>query len=249
VSDPGNLTININYGGNLTQRIAASQIFVHPDFYTGRISSNGSIWNDDIALIRLSAPAADDVPVYSLFGSALTTIAGGQPRLNGSPVDVTLVAYGGYADGVSPSVQSPPNAAVKRVGANRLEALYAADIESDGMPPPAGVNEGFTFVFDAPGTAHHLDGEAGYSGGDSGSPVFVDDQGVWRIVGVAAFNAEGENSMSNAIQFGATGGGMLIAPYANWIREQMVPVPEPRTWALMLVGLGLVGAVCLRRMS
>lgn len=249
VNNPGSLTINVNYGGNLTQQITASQIFVHPDFRTGSTINNGGVWNDDIALIRLSQPATLGVPVYSLFDAALGTGPGGDPRLNGSPVNVTMVAYGGYADGVSPTVQSGPNAAVKRVGENRLESLYAADSETSGMPPPAGANEGFVFVFDAANAAHHLPGEAGYSGGDSGSPVFVNDNGVWRILGVAAFNGVPQSTANNnSIQFGAVGGGMLIAPYAGWIQAQMAaPVPEPQAYALMLAGLGLVGMACWRR--
>lgn len=247
VNNPGNLKININYGGNLTQQISASQIFVHPDYFTGRTIGHGTTWNDDIALVRLSTPAAAGVPVYSIFAGSLSETSGGAPRLNGSPVDVTLVAYGGYADGTSADVQTASNAAVKRVGANRLESLYDADAESPGTPPPANVNEGYTFVFDAPGAANHLPGEAGYAGGDSGSPIFIDDQGEWRIVGVAAFNGGTEATPDSPLRYGAMGGGMLIAPYAGWIQAQMVPVPEPQAYMSMLAGLGLIVVACLRR--
>lgn len=244
VGNPGNLKINVNYGGSLTQQIAASRIFVHPDFHTGSVIGNGGVWNDDIAVIRLAEPVAPGVPVYSLFPSTVGVAQNGAPVLNGLPIDVKLVAYGGYADGDSATVQTASNPAVKRVGNNRLDSLYAADTESAGTPPPAGLREGFVFDLD-----RGIAGEAGFAGGDSGSPVFVDDQGVWRILGVAAFNGTTQNSINNNIQFGAIGGGMLIAPYAGWIQAQMAtPVPEPRAYALMLVGLGLIGAAVRRRM-
>lgn len=243
VNNPGDLKINVNFGGDLTQQITASQIFVHPDFQTGRVIGNGGVWNDDIAVIRLSAPAAAGVTVYSLFDATLGLALNGLPLLNGAPVNVKMVAYGAYADGVSPAAQAGGNAAVKRVGENRLEALYGADAETPGATPPAGVAEGFLFDFDA-----GIAGEASYAGGDSGSPVFVFYQNQWRIIGVGAFNGTPPNVETNSIQFGAIGGGMLVSPYTGWIQAQMAaPVPEPQTHALMLAGLGLVAAAARYR--
>lgn len=240
-SDPGKLRININAGGNLTQQLVASHIFVHPDYTTGNLPNDNTFaWNDDIAVIRLAAPAAADVPVYSLFK--------GVPEVNGVTATITMVAYGGYSDGVSSTLQHGSNAAVKRVGHNRITNLYAADNEGAGAP--ANVAEGFVFIFNEPGTSDSIAGEAGYAGGDSGSPIFVNDNGVWRIAGVGAFNGSPGNVPGGAIQYGAVGGGMLTAPYAQWIQAQMTaPVPEPETYALLLAGLGLVALAARRRLK
>lgn len=240
-SDPGKLRINVNAGGNLTQQLVASHVFVHPDYSTGNLPSDGTFaWNDDIAVIRLAAPVAADVPVYSLFN--------GTPGLAGATTNFTMVAYGGYSDGVSTTLQQGANAAVKRTGQNRVTALFAADDEGNGAPP--NIAEGFVFVFNEPGSTGAVAGEAGYAGGDSGSPIFVDDNGVWRIAGIGAFNGNPGNVPGGAIQYGAIGGGMVVAPYAQWIQAQMTaPIPEPQTYALLLAGLGLVTLAARRRRS
>lgn len=238
-SDPGKLKININAGGNLTQQLAASHVFVHPDYATGNLPSDNTFaWNDDIAVIRLAEPAAADVPVYPLFN--------GVPGLNGVTTTITMVAYGGYSDGVSSTLQQGANAAVKRVGQNRITNLFPADDEGAGAP--ANVAEGFVFVFNEPNTTGAIANESGYAGGDSGSPIFVNLNGVWRIAGVGAFNGSPGNIPGGAIQYGAVGGGMLVAPYTQWIQAQMTsPVPEPQTYALLLAGLGLVALAARRR--
>lgn len=238
VGEPGKLTINVNTG-SVPQQFTASRVFVHPDYATGNLPTDSAFaWNDDIAVIRLAQPVGPDVPVYPLFG--------GTPGIAGAPVNFAMVAYGGHGDGISASLLQGANATVKRVGQNRVEAFFLADDEGGGAP--TGVREGFVFVFDAAGTPNHLPGEAGYAGGDSGSPIFVNVGGQWRIAGVGAFNGSPAGVPGTAIQFGAIGGGMLIAPYADWIQAQMAtPVPEPRTHALMLAGLGCVAAAALRR--
>lgn len=237
--DPGKLRININAGGDLTQQLAASHVFVHPDYRTGNLPTDATFaWNDDIAVIRLAEPAAAHVPAYPLFS--------GVPGRNGVAPQITLVAYGGYGDGVSATLLQGSNASIKRVGENRVEALFLADDEGGGAP--AGVYEGFVFRLDAPSPGGDMLAEAGYAGGDSGSPVFVNDAGTWRIAGVGAFNGNPANTPGGAIQFGAIGGGMLIAPYNDWIQTQLTaPVPEPKTYAMLLAGLGLIVAAARRR--
>jgi secreted trypsin-like serine protease len=239
--DPSKLKINVNAGGDLTQQLVASHVFVHPDYSTGNLPNDNTFaWNDDIAVIRLAEPVAANVPVYSLFN--------GTPGLGGVTTAFTMVAYGGFSDGVSTTLQQGSNTAVKRVGQNRVTGLFGADDEGGGAPP--NVAEGFVFIFNEPGTPGSIADEAGYAGGDSGSPIFTNDNGVWRIAGVGAFNGNPSNVPGGAIQYGAIGGGMLIAPYAQWIQAQMTsPVPEPDTYALLLAGLGLVTLAARRLRS
>jgi hypothetical protein len=192
------------------------------------------IWHDDLALIRLAAPVDASVPVYGLYGGAL---AG---RI------VTLVGYGGGGDGVN-GVTSGANAAVKRVGQNKVDGLLADD---DG----GSTQEIFLFDFDGADAASNVYGgaiaanltlgatlEAQFAGGDSGSPVFVNDNGVWKIAGIAAFNGSTTALPGSNVLFGAIGGGTVVASYTPWIETAMAPVPEPHAWLMLLAGIGLIG--------
>ena len=251
---PGNLTFNVNYGGNLTQQISAEAVYIHPSYTEGNTASTPEFaWNDDIAVVKLSAAVADGVPAYGLFAGDLATHR-----------DLTLVAYGGAGDGATGAVTSGSNPAVKRVGKNRVDDLLPDDEGS-------GVAEVFVFDFDGPDASTNVIGqavpanltlganvEAQYAGGDSGSPVFVNDNGIWKIAGIAAFNGgttlvcdkDAQGKLINCVntKFGAIGGGMVVAPHADWIQARMTsPVPEPHSWVSFLVGLGLIGGLMRQR--
>lgn len=248
---PGNLTFNLNYGGNLTQRISAEAVFIHPSYTIGNTASDSQFaWNDDIAVVKLSSPVAAGVPIYSLYQEQLALHS-----------DITLVGYGGAGDGSTGAVTSASNPSVKRVGKNRVDILLPDD-DVQGGP-----NEVLVFDFDGPTAATNLfkpdtatnltlgaSVEAQYAGGDSGGPIFVDDHGVWKIAGVGAFNGgtnlvcdkDATGALINCVKtkFGSIGGGMVIAPYANWIQSQMAtPVPESNTWTMFLAGTSLLAAV------
>jgi secreted trypsin-like serine protease len=241
-ANPGNVVVNLNYGGNLTSQISASRISIHPSYTTGNTPSDTTFaWNDDVAVIRLSQPIPIGVPTYPLFT--------GTPGLNGAPATITMVAYGGFGDGVAASLSAGANASVKRIGSNRVDQLFADDEGS-------GKAEIFVFDFDGPNATTNVLGgptlgagiEAGYASGDSGSPAFVYVNGAYRIAGIGAFNGDPATIPGNSIQFGAIGGGMVVAPYVEWINEQTaLPVPEPESYAMMLAGLAFVAYAVRRR--
>ena len=252
---PGNVSFSLNVGGNLTQTLGATAITLYPGF-TGTSPGSDGVWHDDLAIITLGTPVTGAVPTYGLYGGSL------------SNKTITLVGYGGGGDGVN-GVTSGANASVKRVGQNRVDRVL---VDDDG----GAASEVFMFDFDGPTKATNVFGssnkssnltlgasiEAQYAGGDSGSPVFIKDKGVWKIAGIGTFNGDTALSASN-VKFGSIGGGTIIAPYLSWIDSTLkaspaggagasllgasvTAVPEPQTWLMLLAGMGLVGIMVRR---
>lgn len=232
VGTPGNVSFSLNVGGDLTHTYSASAISVY-DGYTGTTPGVDGVWHDDLAIVRLSAPVAGGVPLYELYGGSL------EGRT------LTLVGYGRGGNGVDGDTLRA-SASVKRVGENRVDDLLRDD---DG----GSHDEIFVFDFDGPDASTNvygppspanlaLDAEAQFASGDSGSPVFVDDNGVWKVAGIATFNGGTVQSSGSAVKFGSIGGGTVAASYLPWIQATTAPVPEPHAWLTLLAGLGLVGA-------
>ena len=237
---PGNVSFTLNVGSAASQVIAAEAITVFSG-YQGTSPGSDGVWHDDLALIRLAAPVNSSVPIYDLYSGPL----GGQT--------LTLVGYGASGDGMGGGfVSANPN--VKRVGQNRVDGLL---VDDDGGTQ----DEVFIFDFDGPNTSSNVYGpatapnltlgagiEAQFAGGDSGSPVFVNDNGVWKIAGIAAFNGATTGLPGSNVSYGAVGGGTIVAPYVPFIEENLsAPIPEADTYLLLLTGLGLVGFIAARR--
>lgn len=238
VGTPGNVSFSLNVGGDLTHTLSATAISVFPG-YTGTKPGADGVWHDDLAIITLSAPVAGVAPIYELYGGSLNDRT------------LTLAGYGGGGDGVN-GVTRGADASVKRVGQNRVDQRLADD---DG----GSHDEIFVFDFDGPDASSNVFGpgspanmtlgasiEAQFAGGDSGGPVFVEDSGVWKIAGLATFNGSTALSSGSTVKFGSIGGGTVVASYLPWIQSTLAaPVPEPGTWLMLLVGIGLVGAAKL----
>ena len=202
------------------QTYAAESVAVYPGF-TGTRPGPYGVWHDDVALVRLAAAVDPSVPVYGLYGGSLAGHV------------VTLVGFGGGGDGTK-GVTVPASAALRRTGKNRIDILLPDD---DG----GAFHEVFAFDFDGPEASSNVFGppaehnrslgaqvEAHYAGGDSGSPIFVRDGGVWKIAGVAAFNGGTPKSSGSKVLFGAVGGGAIVAPYADWIETTAALRGGPR---------------------
>lgn len=237
-ASPGKVSFVLNSGAGSQQAYAAESITVFTGF-TGTEPGADGVWHDDLALIRLAAPVDASVPVYGLYGGPLASEI------------VTLVGYGGGGDGEN-GVTSGAKATVKRVGQNKVDKLLVDDDLGSAQ-------EVFVFDFDGPDALTNVFGEpikpnltlgetieAHYAGGDSGSPVFVKDKGVWKIAGIATFNGSTSLSSGSNVKFGSIGGGTVVAAYIPWIQSTMAaPIPEPSTWLMLLVGIGLVGTAKL----
>ncbi len=198
------LRFNLNYGSDLSHRIEAAAIVVHPDYKGFKPDARSGVVHDDVALVRLREALPFGVPFYPIRRVPV------RPR-----TVITLVGYGASGDGITGrSVASSP--AVKRVGRNVIDAAFRDNGGGDFA-------EAYPFDFDGPdASTNRLGGgslgndvEATVAGGDSGSPALVPGiQGRWQLVGVNTFVAP--RSADNQ-RFGGLGGGVLLYPYADWV--------------------------------
>jgi hypothetical protein len=254
------ITFNLNYGSTLSHRFRARTVHVLPRFQGAHPGPDG-IWYGDMAVIELTEDVPAGVPVYELYT---------RPSLQLSrDSTLILVGYGAHGDGFE-SVVGEPDPGVKRVGKNRPDAFI-------GPPGGNGIPEVFVFDFDGPAietnvfssplnsATQPLEAEAGFAGGDSGSPVFILHDKVWKILGIATFNGKTPVSHGSSVKFGSFEGGTFVAPYSDWIEsvlnaspnkpkpaDSTVPespvsqLPEAGYGALLLAGIGLM-ALILRR--
>ncbi|MGH8665067.1 MAG: trypsin-like serine peptidase [Burkholderiales bacterium] len=204
--DAAEVRFNLNYGEDLSHRIDAAAITVHPDYAGHKPDARSGIVHDDLAIVRLGESLPFGVPFYTIRRTPV------RPR-----TVITLVGYGASGDGVhGRSVPASPS--VKRVGRNVIDAGFR---DSDGGEEP----EVYLFDFDGPdASANRLGGgslgnhiEATVAGGDSGSPALVRAaRGRWQLVGVNTFVAP--RSALNQ-RFGGFGGGVLLYPYVDWVNS------------------------------
>lgn len=201
---PEEITFNLNYGADLSHRIGAQGLFVHPDYAGFRPDPKSGVVHDDLAVIRLQELVPFGVPLYVIRRSPVVR-----------HTVITLVGYGVAGDGVG-GVHTAGSPSVKRVGKNVIDAALR---DSGG----GGAAKVYLFDFDGPDASSNRLGrgslgndiEAMVGGGDSGSPAFVPGpRGSRLLVGVNTFVAPTSPARQ---RFGAIGGGMLLAAYADWI--------------------------------
>ncbi|RCU49146.1 PEP-CTERM sorting domain-containing protein [Corallincola holothuriorum] len=265
-----NLSIQLNNDGSYRDDragsiISARNATIHPDYEGFGICPDGSFGcvNDDIALIELSKPVGDDIPIYEFLDRPV--MANDQ---------FVMVGYGTSGDAVDGYYVSP-DFDVKRVGANVVD-LFETDDEGDFVFGPDN-SEGLAEVWyadfdgdrDSDGVvtgdedahcfyygicseqlpnANDWDnmvwGEANIGGGDSGGPSFIYDEATGKYLLAA------NNTFGIPIYDGAGGdifGGIVYGAYSDWINNYLnttnVPAPAP----LALLGLGLVCLMLKRR--
>jgi len=208
---PENVTFNLNFGGDLTHRIPAMGLAIHPD-YTG--FARPSI-NDDLAIVTLPEGAVpSEVPIYPLATSALT-----------AGTRITLAGYGQSGDGIN-GFSGNVGFSIKRSGQNRADSFQRQD---DSGRPAA--NEVFVFDFDGTGIYSFFNLLGGGSlgntiettlgGGDSGGPSFLvtgdpTKASSYQLIGVNTFGASG---FLPPPYFSSLGGGIHLFPYLSWIND------------------------------
>jgi hypothetical protein len=202
--DPSEVRFNLNYGADLSHRIEAAAVVVHPEYAGYKPDPTSGVVHDDLAIVRLSEPLPFGVPFYAIRRSPV------RPR-----TVITLVGYGASGDGESGrSIRASPS--VKRVGRNVIDAAFRDNGGAESL-------EVYVFDFDGPDTSTNRLGvgslgnhiEATVAVGDSGSPALVPGaQRRWQLVGVNTFVAP--RSELNQ-RFGGLGGGVLLYPYVGWV--------------------------------
>jgi hypothetical protein len=204
--DPGDVRFNLNYGGDLSHRLQAAAIAVHPEYAGFKPDPRSGVVHDDLAIVRLAEAMPFGVPFYPI-----------QPVPVRPRTVITLVGYGASGDGASGRT-IPASASVKRVGRNVIDAAF----RDNGGGEFAEV---YLFDFDGPDASTNRLGtgslgnhiEATVAGGDSGSPALVPGaQGRWHLVGVNTFVAP--RSALNQ-RFGGLAGGVLLHPYIRWVES------------------------------
>lgn len=234
---PADIVFNINFGGDLTYKIAASATAIHPGY--GKNQFRG-IQLDDLAVVTLASPLPSGVPHYPLLS---------QPLDIGTTI--LLVGYGATGDGEKGATQSG-QAAVKRTGRNVIDQ-FLPPVKRFEFP------RAFLYDFDDPyGKLNKVGGaslgnavESTVASGDSGGPAFVNLDGKWQIAGINTFQI-GDAAPGATSRFGALGGGMWLPAYSQWLTDSMKPQPvrtsdTPPSGYLWMAGLaGLFGVSRLR---
>lgn len=97
--------------------------------------------------------------------------------------------------------------------------------------------------------------EALIAGGDSGGGDFVWTGTEWLLTGVHSWGwdvcgqvfATCDSNPGINSSFGDISASTAVFSHTEWINSITTPVPEPETYALMLLGLGVLGTVSRRR--
>ena len=252
-----------NGGPGITQ-IDVSNYFVHQD-YTGEV-----IDQNDIAVLKLSQAAPAFAQVYGIYtGGDLTgdgfNVAGfgarsdtggtigsnlgtGRRRQGDNIYDYALgdALFDGFFTDFN------YNGGTERFfGTADVEFSYVSDFDRFG----SGANNQSCFVAQAvsgmavPQFCTQAVGpnEVSIAGGDSGGPGFINGQ----IASVNSYSLSfgsdfGDLDDDLNDSFGEMNGFVPTFIHANFI-AQVVAVPEPSTWALLILGFGMVGGAMRRK--
>lgn len=189
----------------------------------------------DVAILTLSAVVPASIATPFALTAATTELTG---------FTVVTLGYGGRGIGSTGATGSD---GIRRGGTNVLDRYGAAVNTTTNI---GGTTNIFSTDFDNPtGTSNTLGWlgssatatgfEATTAGGDSGGPLLFDNGGVWTLMGVLS-----GGTTSNSV-YGDISWWTGVAPFRTQIEAAggvfIAVVPEPGTYVMMLLGLGLIG--------
>ena len=90
--------------------------------------------------------------------------------------------------------------------------------------------------------------EVGVAGGDSGGPQFVDGK-VASVTSYGLSFGTDYGDIDNLLNstWGEFSGYVPVYIHQDWIESTLAAIPEPQTWAMMIVGFGAVGFAARRQ--
>ena len=242
------------FGGDGIEAVEVSSYFVNPN-YTGEV-----IDQNDIAVVRL----ADLAPSFATTFVPLPTLALEETNFN-------VAGYGARSD-TGGDVGANLGVGRLRQGDNRYDfklgdAAFAgffdgffgdaptensilSDFDNGTAVNDASCQLGSFFRATGPRFCNRGRGarEVGVAGGDSGGPGFVNG----RLATVTSYGLSfgpdfGDIDDDLNSSFGEFSGYVPVGLHIDFIRSVAnVQVPEPSTWAIMVIGFGAAGA-SLRR--
>jgi hypothetical protein len=247
--------------------IDVTHYFVNAN-YTGEV-----IDQNDIAVLRLASTAPTDFERYDLYTS---NIKGEQFTVSGYGTRSTVGGAAGNtapAGARTGYLREGDNIYDYAWGDSLFEGFFTDEVGGENFFGTADIEYSFISDFDnglaaqsqatrigdalglGPiGTTYFNDlglgaREVGIAGGDSGGPGFIDGK-------LASINSYG---LTFGAAFGDYGGGLNagwgefsgyvpVFIHEDFIRSSMTAqVPEPATWAMLIVGFGAVGFAARRR--
>jgi hypothetical protein len=153
----------------------------------------------DILLLRLADPVLDVTPVGLYTGKAE------------SHLEAVFAGCGSWVPdgrvGLSLAEADRGRRGEPHAGTNRIDRIDATGrLEMTFTAPDKGAT----------------DLEIGFSAGDSGGPMLIQDHGEWKVAGVASMS--GELDISKGVgRYGDRILGTRVSTYADWIRSTIQP--------------------------
>ena len=205
-------------------------------FPGGGTSGSPLLNGGDVAIVTLASAVPSSIATPFLLTADTTALLGAQV--------VTM----GYGDRGIGSTGVTLGTGFRLGGTNVLDRYGAAVNTSSTIAGTANI---FSTDFDNPAGTSNTLGWAGSSavatateattaGGDSGGPLLTLIGGQWAVMGVLS------GGTTNNSVYGDISWWTSLAPYSTQIATAggvfISVVPEPGSYVLMLIGLGLVGA-------
>lgn len=262
--------VQFYYGGPGYTTQQSSQVFVQED-YTGDV-----IDHNDIALVRLADLAPEFAQHYALYTGELTGQVGnitgyGSTSSVGGNLGVNTAnpnRLGWFREGdnmydfalgderfVNPTTGVNAWEAIMGEPIDQIRYSYLSDFDNGLAANDTACRLTQASNFGGrPGTDFCNLGEGlrevGVAGGDSGGGGFINGQvASVNSYGITFGTAWGDIRNGLQSSYGEFTGYVPVWYHADWINSNLVvaAVPEPSTWAMLILGFGMVGGTMRRR--